>query len=104
MTNTELKQSVGSQVESEERRELTPCGNIVCTGCLACGCPPLGIEPQADAYDAAADAAQIAFHEFTFGPDPEFLTPRRLTDGRPSWKAALRAATAVLESGTAEGR
>lgn len=47
--------------------------------------------PRAEPSDAAADAAQIAFHEFTFGPDPDFLTPKRLEAGRAAWKAALAA-------------
>lgn len=32
--------------EARYERPLTPCGNIVCTGCRICGCPALGIAPQ----------------------------------------------------------
>ncbi len=32
--------------EERDERPLTPCGNIVCTGCRVCGCPALGIAPQ----------------------------------------------------------
>lgn len=31
---------------ARDERPLTPCGNIVCTGCRVCGCPALGIAPQ----------------------------------------------------------
>lgn len=34
--------------EPSAERELTPCENLVCTGCRVCGCPALGIEPQGD--------------------------------------------------------
>ena len=37
---------------SAERRDLTPCGNLICTGCRVCGCPPLGITPQGEPSDA----------------------------------------------------
>ncbi|HWU30213.1 MAG TPA: hypothetical protein VN041_14110, partial [Microbacterium sp.] len=47
---------------------------------------------QGEPTDAQADAAQKAFHEFTFGPDDDFLTPRRMGITRQAWKAALRAA------------
>lgn len=30
-----------------EPESLTPCGARACTGCRVCGCPSLGIEPQA---------------------------------------------------------
>lgn len=84
-------------IRPARRQDLTPCGNIVCTGCRVCGCPSLGIEPQVEPSDRASDAAQIAFHEHTFGPDPDFLTPRRLEAGRAAWKVALRAAAAISE-------
>lgn len=32
--------------EPNGERELTPCGNLVCTGCRVCGCPALGIAPE----------------------------------------------------------
>lgn len=38
--------------EPSAERELTPCGNLVCTGCRVCGCPALGIEPQGESADA----------------------------------------------------
>ncbi|MGN7978225.1 hypothetical protein ACTJJ4_11690 [Microbacterium sp. 22195] len=47
---------------------------------------------QGEPTDAQADAAQKAFHEFTFGPDDGFLTPRRMGVTRQAWKVALRAA------------
>lgn len=34
-----------------EHRDLTPRGNLVCTGCRVCGCPALGIAPQAAPTD-----------------------------------------------------
>lgn len=39
-----------------ERRDLTPCGNLVCTGCRVCGCPALGIAPQAAPTDDDREA------------------------------------------------
>lgn len=51
-----------------------------------CGCE------QGEPTDSQADAAQKAFHEFTFGPDDDFLTPRRMGITRQAWKVALRAA------------
>lgn len=44
--------------------------------------------------DERADAAQIAFHEFVFGPD-EPLTARDIGITRQAWKVALEAARAV---------
>lgn len=35
-----------TEQEPRDKRPLTPCGNIVCTGCRICGCPALGIAPQ----------------------------------------------------------
>lgn len=48
--------------------------------------------------DAMADEAQKAFHEFAFGPDPDFLTPRRLGISRQAWKVAIAAAISVGEA------
>lgn len=42
---------------SAGRRDLTPCGNLVCTGCRVCGCPALGITPQGEPSDASVRAA-----------------------------------------------
>lgn len=42
------------------RRELTPCGNIVCTGCRVCGCPALGIAPAAPEPQGEPSDAQVA--------------------------------------------
>lgn len=46
--------------ESSAGRELTPCGNLVCTGCRVCGCPALGIEPQGEPSEAQVDAVAAA--------------------------------------------
>lgn len=45
--------------EPSGERELTPCGNLVCTGCRLCGCPALGIEPQGEPSDAQVLADEI---------------------------------------------
>lgn len=37
-------------------RTLTPCGNLVCTGCRVCGCPALGIAPQGGPTDDEREA------------------------------------------------
>lgn len=41
--------------------------------------------------DEQADAAQIAFHEYVFGPD-EPLTARDIGVARQAWKVAIQAA------------
>lgn len=45
--------------EARDERPLTPCGNIVCTGCRICGCPALGIAPQ-EARDDERDTVAAA--------------------------------------------
>lgn len=98
--------------EPSAERELTPCGNLVCTGCRVCGCPALGIEPQGEPSSQAPEpsaqptcehgtplselcdyAARYASGE-TDGPHPEHAQPQ----GEPSDAQVLAAVDAFMAS------
>ena len=49
--------------------------------------------------DEQADAAQIAFHEYVFGPD-EPLTARDIGVARQAWKVAIQAARVLADKET----
>jgi len=62
----EVRAGVVTEVpEPSAERTLTPCGNLVCTGCGVCGCPALGIapasrKPQGEPSDARVQEERIA--------------------------------------------
>lgn len=102
------------------RRELTPCGNIVCTGCRVCGCPDLGIapaapEPQGEPSDAQVDrlieagmVALIHDSEVPTGMRPhilggEVLVIRERTDAEPIVRAVIHAVSPALRAAGVQG-
>jgi hypothetical protein len=82
-----------SVVPEPSARPLTPCGNLVCTGCRVCGCPALGIAPAAPVPQGEPSDAQIGAAAHVIAEAHGWNTAG--IHDQETARAALRAASAV---------